>query len=589
MKAYPLQHKRLQRLVLPYIEVGTCEVMNLAHSYNMDSFNVFNGKNRGLYGPPTEAVRAATSSTEVSAAGPSSPQQQLDFLGEMVAGGLLDSYTGRDASTFASQYLAKALSMHTVVPAEVQALRKEDPDHPLVAILLAGLARRRGMRTDLESLVTEWDLQQYAVSADAAFFRACGAGRRVEVGGTPPERHGDAVSAGDSSGTQGPLPPEESGCRGVWFSATVTPTAQAQQQRRALAERTRQLAPAPQRVLASAEVAEEQRLRQLLEQTPLCLDVAVSCLGNSRAFGVARNPLTDGGRSVLDPARERTVPLSVDHTPLRTSEYRRITRAGGKVDSAVGDMIDGNPFYNVSRSFGHWSMKSDVRRSPVDQKMIALPTVKSWRMLAGDALVLCNHAVFETRHEEDTSMDELAKVVGRGLTRGLPAHAIAASLCDFAMHFGAEHSLQVMVAVAGSAAAGDTAGAASDDRQRRLCPGGPSFTEWVDPGPLYVGACRRFPELRRRLELDCARCDVTLAALLRRRWERVRHVLSTRHNLPLLPYYGRECGALQQVMEEEAAFFEREDVSGAADADEARLEAAFRKLARRLQSSTTVS
>ncbi|TPP42312.1 Protein phosphatase 2C family protein [Leishmania donovani] len=480
MKAFPLQHKMMQRLKLPYIHVGTCEVMNLASSYNMDSFSST---------AAAAAQRAATTPTDGTAAW-SLSQCQEPFLGEMVAGGLLDSYTGREASTFVSSYLAKALSMHTVLPTELRILRKEDPSDPLLAIMMAALARRRGMHTESGSLVTEWELQH--------------------------------------------------GCRGVWFSATVTPTWLAEQQRQALTEHKQQLAPSPQRILACAEAADEREVRELLAHTPFCLDVAVGCVGNSRAFGVARNALTGGMQSRLDASRERTVPLSIDHSPLRTSEYRRVVQAGGIVDSTVGDMIDGNPYYNVARSFGHWSMKKDGRRSPVEQKMIALPTVKTWRMLAGDALVLCNHAVFETRHQDDSSMDELAKVVGRGLSLDLPPEAIAASLCDFA----------VMVAVAGPAAGTAPCAASGDDSGMSV----PEFSEWVDPGPLYLGACQRFPELRRRLQQDCARCEMTLASLIRRRWERVRDLLPTRHSLSLLPYYGKECGALQQIMEEEAIF-----------------------------------
>ncbi|CAG9583641.1 conserved hypothetical protein [Leishmania major strain Friedlin] len=584
MKSFPLQHKMMQRLKLPYIQVGTCEVMNLASSYNMDSFSVFNGKNRGLYQSTAAAAaqRASTTPTDDPAAW-SLSQCQEPFLGEMVAGGLLDSYTGREASTFVSSYLANALSMHTVLPTELRTLRKEDPSNPLLAIMMAALARRRGMHTESGSLVTEWELQQYAISADAAFFRACEAGRRPSyLSSAQKNRDRDA---GAEDPRPSPLPPEESGCRGVWFSATVTPTWLAEQQRRALTEHKQRLAPSPQRILACAEAADEREVRELLAHTPFCLDVAVGCVGNSRAFGVARNALTGGMQSRLDASRERTVPLSIDHNPLRTSEYRRVVQAGGIVDSTVGDMIDGNPYYNVARSFGHWSMKKDGRRSPVEQKMIALPTVKTWRMLAGDALVLCNHAVFETRHQDDSSMDELAKVVGRGLSLNLPPEAIAASLCDFAVRFGAEHSLQVMVAVAGSAAGTSPCASSGDDSGKTV----PEFAEWVDPGPLYLGACQRFPELRRRLQQDCARCEMTLASLIRRRWERVRHLLPTRHSLSLLPYYGKECGALQQIMEEEAIFFEHEILRDVTDVNDPRLDVVFQKLAKRLQPSAPVA
>lgn len=586
MKSFPLQHKKMQRLTLPYMQVGTCEMMNLATSYNMDSFNVFNRKNVSFYdGRGGGAASSAMSSDGTSSHSTHPPSSS--FVGEMVGGGLLDSYAGREASTFIRNYLSRALSMHTVIPAELRVLRKEDPTNPLLDIMMAGLRRRNGMGVgDVTSVVSEWDVHQYAMCADAAFFNACKVDGCSTNSAHTAKAHftstgSDALTAQDSSdGGQVSLPAEETGCRGVWFSATVAPTAVEAQHRRALVERRRQLAPPPQKTLVSAEEAEERHIEQLMAQSPFCLDVAVGGVGNSRAFGVARNTLTEGMRSLLDPSRERTVPLSVDHNPLRTTEYRRIIQAGGKVDSAVGDIIDGNPFMNVSRSFGHWSMKRNPRRSPVEQKVIAVPTVKTWRMLEGDALVLCNHAVFETRHQEDTSMDELAKLVGRGLSAGLPVEAIAASLCDFAVRFGSEHSLQVMVAVSTKPTA---EGAAVPENTSPASTESPHFAEWVEPGPLYVGACLQFPELRRALEVDCARCDLTLPTLIRERWRRVRDVLPLRHSLSLLPYFGKECGALQQVMEEEANFFAEDALRDATNTADPQLDAVFQKLAKRLK------
>lgn len=576
MKAFPLQHKKVQRLSLPYMQVGTCEVMNLASSYNMDSFNVLNRKNLTYYG---DRSRSASHGAAAPTAASSSPPPP--FLGEMVGGGLFDSYAGREASKFICGYLSRALSMHTVVPAELRALRQEDPSNPLLDLMMAGLRRRNGMHvSDVAGVVSEWDMHQYAMCADAAFFHACQVERRRPRATGPTKAHFTSAGVEGKSGAdeergeglgQGQLPPEEMGCRGVWFSATVAPTSIEAEQRRALAERRHQLAPPPQKTLVSAEAAQERRVQQLVAESPFCLDVLVGGVGSSRAFGVARNALTEGTGSLLDPSRERTVALSMDHLPLRTSEFRRVTQAGGKVDSEVGNIIDGNPFFNVSRSFGHWSMKRNAHRSPVEQKMIALPSVLTWRMLEGDVLVLCNRAVFETRQEEDSSMDELARLVSRGVSAGLPAEAVAASLCDFAVRFGAEHSLQVMVAVATKPSGEEPASATS-----------PAYAEWLEPGPLYVGACQQLPELRRALELDCARCDVTVSTLIAERWRRVRDLLPLRHTLSLLPYYGRECGALQQVMDEEANFFAEEALRTATNVRDPQLDAVFQKLAKRL-------
>lgn len=569
MTALPLQNKKMQRLTLPYIKVGSCEVMNLATASHMEVFHVLNQKNRSLYQNYSSTLHGGAST-------------QIPFMGDMVGGGLTDSYTGPAAPRFISQYLSRALSMHTIMPSEIRGLYKEFPQNPLVDIMRVSAARRnamydscRGSSTTnrcLPSLFTEWEAQQYALCADAAFFAACRDGQ-LQSAFTEPD-----LAAMESLGRR---PPEESGCRAVWFTATVAPTLLEAQQRRSIQERTQQLAPPPRKTLDSAEEAEKKYINDLMDQSPFCLDVMVSGVGNARAFGIARNRLTTGVKSVLDPERERVVPLSVDHTPLRTGEYRRIIQAGGSVDSAVGDLIDGNPYLNVSRSFGHFSMKRNPKRSPVEQKIIALPTSKAWRMLEGDVLVLCNHAIFETRHSDDSSMDELAKVVGRSLSRDAHPEAIAGTLCDFAIRFGSAHSLQVIVAVATKPEETQQQTSSSSDAAYAT-----NFEEWVEPGPLYVEACRRVPSYRQSLQRDCERCGITLAALLRQRWHRVKHLLPERHALPLLPYYGRECSILQQAMEEEALFFSPVAAAirdGARDkSEDQQLEEIFRSLAWRL-------
>lgn len=630
MHAFPLQHKKMQRLVLPYLQVGTCEVMNASPYAMMDSFHALNSKNTSVY--------------KELAAGPAS----VPFMGQLVAGGLTDSYTGGAVARFVSSYLARAMSLHTIVPEQMRELRREFPEDPLVELMLSAAQRHRAMHqphssrpppqsrahvdadnslqlphpASLRSVMSDSEMQQYAVSTDAAFFKACDVLMRTcqrSLGDTVPRDDDNGASGGgaaidgrpqrratqsqgsrtltlyekhvaetlakaieDSAASSPPTVTgsdgaddslqaleavRDSGCRAVWFSATVAPTALELQRRLALLREPSPhnggggVAPPPRRSVDGDEallLKEIEQLRQVLAEQPFCLDVLVSNLGDARAFGVARNPYTTGSKSLLDPTRERVVPLSIDHRPFRQEEFHRIVQAGGKVDSAAGEVIDGNPFYNVSRSFGHWRMKNNPRRSPVQQKLSAAPHTASWRMLAGDVLVLANHAVFQTRHEEDSSIDEVAKVVGRELDRGAAAEQVAAAVCDFAVRFGAPHSLQVMVALAtkpdgnrgDEKGAVDGGGAGADD--------GVGFREWVEPGPLYVEACRQLPALRDTFQRDCARCGVSAADMVRKRWERVRAVLPLRHTLSLMPYYGRECGVLQQIMDEEAAFFDQD-------------------------------
>lgn len=583
MQSFPLQHKKMQRLVLPYLRTGTCEVMNAAPYAMMDSFHAFNTKNTTVYQEQGQSSSPlATAST-------------VPFMGQMVSGGLVDSYTGGAIPRFIAAYLSRALSMHTVVPAELRDLRTEFPEDPLIDLMLTATQRHRvihqrpgrvgGMGASagasggagaLGSIVSDYDMQQYAMSADAAFFKACDILRVAQqkfLGDTAKARKvtpydkfiadelakaiEESVATSPAVGELGSFSQEalervrDSGCRAVWFAATVAPTALELQRRLSLVRDEEAasggMAPPPRKTLddhrgiLEAEIA---GLRKVQSDHPFCLDVVVGNIGDARAFGVARNAHTEGSRSLLDPTRERVVPLSIDHRPFRQEEFYRVVQAGGKVESVAGEVIDRNPFYNVSRSFGHWPMKSNAQRSPLQQKLSALPHTATWRMLAGDVLVLANHAVFQTRQDDDSSIDEVAKVVGRQLNRGATPETIAAAVCDFAIRFGAPHTLQVMVAVATE-------------------PTGPiddvaSFDEWVEPGPLYVEACRNLPPFRDAFVRDCARCNVSVPEMVGRRFDRVRLLLPLRDALSLMPYYGRECGALQQVMDEEANFFDQD-------------------------------
>ncbi|CCW67032.1 unnamed protein product [Phytomonas sp. Hart1] len=602
MQHFPLQNKKLQRLTLPYAKVGICEMMNASSRYFMDSFNVYNTKNKKAYTLNHPICRNDGYLSE----------QASSIMGEMIGGGLMDSYTGATAPRFVAHYLAKALSMHTIVPSELAALRKERPGDLLVDLMLTSMHRHRtfqhnaisssgaalsseasrAVSTDaarrLRSVMTDWDSQQYAICADAAFFRCCHLLQKIEslrenAGGI--EHLGNLEDNLDQLLTQvsrneaelvrflvndmkecddGRTPRLaevlESGCSGVWFTATVAPfeleTQRECQKEKKISES--RMAPPPEKYAPISNnglprhASEKSGLpNRMGEQKPYCLDLMVSNVGNSRAFGILRSRLSKTSRSFLDSSREHIVPLSIDHRPFQTEERRRITSAGGKVSTKDGCVIDDNPFFTVSRSFGHWSMKNNPNRSPVRQKIIPLPSSASWEMLPGDILVLSNHALYETRHEEDTDMDELAKLAGRAVDRGLPPEEVAATLCDFALRFGAEHSVQVMVMVATNLARGP------EERLDEAAKGPflPLFHEYIRPGPFYAEACRRIPEYCQALRRDCRRCGIKLPELLKLRWERVKDILHQRHALPLHIYYGKECGGLQQIMDEEADLF----------------------------------
>ncbi|KAH9582075.1 PPM-type phosphatase domain [Trypanosoma melophagium] len=569
-QAFPLQNKKMLRLSLPFMSVGVCEVMNCVEKDQMSSFVIHNIRNRGAYSESSgnsnynysNSGNSNSESSPTSSSSTSNTSLVLPFMGDVVAGGLCDSFTGHYCPRFISHYLARAFTMHSVLPDHIAQLRREVKDDPIISLMMSALSRDRALHAmkikgvgdahPPRRIFSDWVMHQYAMFADSAFFDAC----RKGIIHTGEDMRNDNLIENEAA---------NSGSRAVWFTASVAPF-ELQQMRQKNRDEVhhRGYAPPPERFFKMRKALSDNTLEDIGYSSssssssnmfpPFVIDVLLSNVGDSRAFGIARHPLSEGIHSSLDPSRERIVPLSTDHKPLRTQELRRILRAGGIVRSDVGDIIDGNPFYNVSRSFGHWSMKCDMKKSPSEQKLIALPSCSSWEMLTGDVLVLCNHAMFETRSQEDTSIDELAKVVGRELRRGASPEQIAAALCDHAIRFGAQHSLQAMVAVATdtdiSTSNSSSSSSSSNSETRR--------EEWIEPGPFYPQPFRQSPAYRNAVCVDCERCGVTLEELLELRWQRVREFLPTRYALPLMPYYGKECSTLQQVMDEEALLFSHE-------------------------------
>ncbi|KAG8345990.1 putative protein phosphatase 2C [Trypanosoma vivax] len=533
LQTFPLQHKKMTRLVSPFMIVGTCEVMNCADREYTAAFTLHNARNRRFY------IDASQEKSSVPS-----------FIGEVIAGGLCSSYTGHRCSHHVANTLENTLRMHAVLPESIAELRRERGDDPLVQMMMSAVCRERHLRTIRQDdsvgmrqgvarpMFSEWDMHQYAVHADSTFLDACQL------------RESTVTSSGCESAMEG--------CRAVWFTATVAPSSLRQGQQKAgtaVGISSRNVPPPPRYLHGNqprgSQTNQECMTPPVPSHHPFFLDVLLSNVGDSRAFGIARNRSTWGLASFLDNSRERVVPLSSDHNPLHAPELHRIIRAGGVVRSDIGNIIDGNPFYNVSRSFGHWSMKNNQQRALSEQKIISLPTCNSWEMLPGDVLVLCNHAVFETRSNEDTSVDDLAKVVSRELALGSPAEVAAGVLCDYAIRFGAGHSLQVLVAVAIEG----SDGVEKDGSVSELEGGKVASKVWIEPGTVYAEPCRHLPDYRSALLADCSRCGVTLSQLLELRWRRVRHLLSGRNDLPLRMFYGKECSALQQVMDEEALLF----------------------------------
>lgn len=434
----PSQTAKLETLTLPYLKIGICEVANSSPHAFMSSFSIVNRHNLDVYSSEAEAAKGS---------------ECCGHYGEVVSAGIADSYTGGFVSKCVADSLARSLGMHTVLPAQIRQLRRQFPDDPLLDIMQMGLTRhgdrwhpqprtraQQAERYEIKSVLSEWYARQYATSADISFFKAC-----------KDEAKGDFDRF---------LALADQGCRAAWFSACVVPIDSYN-----VDSSTTEVLPPSSSSSSSATIeatpaagdhdsfskqrsAEVARLREVRQSQRYHLEVLASGVGNCRIFGIARNRLTHGTRSALDPTRERLVPLSSDHSPLRTLEMNRIMKAGGTVDFSVSDYIDGNPFYNVSRSFGHWSMKNNKKLSYDQQKLICEPTSLSWTMLKGDILVLVNKAMFETRNNADTSVDDVAKVIGQEIDRGSSPEDTALALCNCAARVGAEHSLQAIVAVA---------------------------------------------------------------------------------------------------------------------------------------------
>lgn len=675
----PLQNRKLRCLSTSRVQLAIAEVMGNASSFNSDSFAVLNKRNMPLYASELSNVRPGTKDDgRIICADNSS--------GEMIAGGLIDGGTPdvNPMTSMLTQYLASAFQMHTIFPSQLRMLRdavksegglmgqQKSHDAAIVELLTARMQFSRAMdRGDVwrgnetfASLVTDTDMQQYAMSADAL----CRAVYDERPTSHTRHRHGHSSHGGEEahslcSHSIG----QRDGCCATWFTATAAPVGLQLRRQRAMLLRSMAAAGdrACQRLNALRRV--EAQLEKLCQDEMCSLDVMVSTLGNCRAFGLARHALHEYAnpgqaqlaRATLSKGGARIVPLGQDHTPDRPEEMARISRAGGHTTNGTPlrpsrhamrndatpntkkdhpkstavtparlsvDDCSGPPVMNhssggaVSRCFGAWSMKSNPCVPPTAQKIIAVPTCMSWEMLPGDVLVLSNHALYDTRDAcSPTSIDALAQLIDHELQRNQGCAHIASTLCDFALRFGAPHGLQVLVAMAMRAPSdatpdthpsiddGSSSAVPSSDSVNRHITGsakrycnssgvheGDALTI-IEPGALYLEVWRRSDDRRqlRAFVKDCERCGVSVAQMLRLRWERVRDALSHRYALPYAELYGNECSMLQQIMDEESELFDDAllaqlaDVADLTTLDESvrlMLDALFTKKAKNIES-----
>ncbi|RNF08897.1 protein phosphatase 2C [Trypanosoma rangeli] len=132
-QAFPLQYKKMTRLLVPFLNLGVCEVLNCPTRDHMSSFTVHNTRNCGAH-----VVMTGSSNSSLEAA--ASPSiSSVPFMSEVVAGGLCDSFTGNQCSRYVGSYLARALGMHTVLSEGTAQLRRELKDDPIIDIMMSAL------------------------------------------------------------------------------------------------------------------------------------------------------------------------------------------------------------------------------------------------------------------------------------------------------------------------------------------------------------------------------------------------------------------------------------------------------------------
>lgn len=110
-------------------------------------------------------------------------------------------------------------------------------------------------------------------------------------------------------------------------------------------------------------------------------------------------------RCLLGRGRSTYEWLSRDHKPTDPEEMRRIEAAGGVVFQA---RVDGN--LSLSRAMGDRPYKQESSLGPLDQKVIALPDIRTALAARGDWLLVCCDGLFER-----LTNDQVAEYVNKGL------------------------------------------------------------------------------------------------------------------------------------------------------------------------------
>mmetsp|Transcript_120663 Transcript_120663/g.341848 ORF Transcript_120663/g.341848 Transcript_120663/m.341848 type:complete len:389 (+) Transcript_120663:128-1294(+) len=122
----------------------------------------------------------------------------------------------------------------------------------------------------------------------------------------------------------------------------------------------------------------------------------------------------------------RALELSEDHKPELPGEERRIRRAGGHVaQNGACHRIDGCGL-NLSRALGDFHYKAASNLPPEEQKVIAVPEIRTLDLVEGDEFVVLGcDGVFEL-HSSQNAVD----IVRQGLGAGMSVEEAAEDLVD---------------------------------------------------------------------------------------------------------------------------------------------------------------
>lgn len=169
---------------------------------------------------------------------------------------------------------------------------------------------------------------------------------------------------------------------------------------------------------------------------------AAKCGSTAAVCVVSRDYITTancGDSRVVLVRSNNTLPLTIDHTPMRKDERARVRRAGGEVFWSNGLRVMGS--LSMTRAIGDHFLRhhgvisepevSTVRRCPRDELLI-LATDGLWNFVTGSDAVAAARRL-------------LARAEAAGVARRAAVHAVPKALTQLALARGGTDNVTVMV------------------------------------------------------------------------------------------------------------------------------------------------